>query len=160
MAPLRTLHVFVSAAWSSAPRVRELHEKLWTRGDVQIESTWAEKSNGEVAPELCESTSDEDIACAWRSNRDGIIRSHVVIVLGDTPTREGHAEAEYARWLNKAILWVGKPTLSSRMFKYLTFATDDELVNFIRSRDDELRDYISRGHLTDSLRALPVLASE
>ncbi|HEV8658926.1 MAG TPA: hypothetical protein VGS96_09860 [Thermoanaerobaculia bacterium] len=147
------LHVFVAAAWACAPRVRALHGALRAAGCVP-RSHWADESDGSEAMEFSDLSSDEDIDVAWRANREGICESHVVIVLADTPTREGHAEAEYARMMGKSILWVGKPTLTSRRFKYETFHSDLEAVEFVSRYvvDQYVRNYIDRGHLVGEMK--------
>lgn len=118
--------VFICAAFTAAPLVRSMHTTLRARG-VTCLSGWADTAGDE--PEDLEKHSPEDLYNYWRKNRDGITSADTVIVLADTPMREGHAEAEWARMHGKRIVWVGRPTLTATIADFIRVATPIEAID-------------------------------
>jgi hypothetical protein len=118
--------VFICAAFSAAPLVRSMHTTLRARG-VTCLSGWADEAGDE--PEDLERFSEGDLYGFWFKNRDGISRADTIIVLADTPMREGHAECEYARMLGKRIVWVGRPTLTATIADFIRVATPIEAID-------------------------------
>jgi hypothetical protein len=123
-----TLRCFICAAFTAAPLVRTMHTTLRAAG-VECLSGWADEAGDE--PEDLDAFSVEDLRAFWFNNRNGIEQADVVIVLADTPTREGHAEAEYARIHKKQVLWVGRQTLTAAVEGYPRVATPLEAVDVV-----------------------------
>jgi hypothetical protein len=120
--------VFICAAFQSAPLVRSMHTTLRNRG-VECLSGWADDAGDE--PENLDSYKPEQLYEFWFKNRDGISRADTVIVLADTPMREGHAEAEYARMLGKRVVWSGRPTLTATIADFIRVASPMEALEHV-----------------------------
>ena len=84
-----------------------MHTTLRAAG-ISCLSVWAD--NAGDAEDL-NALSADDAFEHWLNNRDGIKQADLVVVMACTPMREGFAEAEFARALNKAILWCGPANL-------------------------------------------------
>ena len=104
------LRCYVIAAYSHAPAVRAIHDRLRMMG-IEPTSSWAEEAHG---PEVLDELSDLECMAIWERNRDDLDSASVVLVLADTPMREGHAEAAHAMRTGCRVVWVGRPTLGAR----------------------------------------------
>lgn len=104
------MRVYVIAAYSHAPAVRAIHDRLRMMG-VEPTSSWAEEACG---PEALERLSDDECYRIWDRNRRDLDNASVALVLADTPMREGHAEAAHAMRTGCRVVWVGRPTLGAR----------------------------------------------
>ena len=104
------MKLYVIAAYSHAPQVRAIHERLRALG-IEPTSSWAEEANG---PEALDGLSDDECYRIWDRNRRNLDSASVALVLADSPTREGHAEAAHAMRTGCRVVWVGRPTLGSR----------------------------------------------
>jgi hypothetical protein len=102
--------VYVIAAYDHAPLVRAIHSRMRALG-ITPTSSGAEQAHGAEQLELL---SDEACARIWRRNRDDMAGARIVLVLADTPTREGHCEADRGIGAGHRMVWVGRPTLSAR----------------------------------------------
>lgn len=104
-------YAYVIAAYTSAPQVRALHDRLRTIG-IEPTSSWAEEAHG---PEALEALSTQACRAIWTRNDRDMREADVVIVLADTPCREGFMEAARAYYDGRQdMVWVGRPTLTSR----------------------------------------------
>lgn len=104
--------VYVIAAYTAAPEVRILHTRLRMAGHEPT-SSWAEEATG---PEDLASLTPGQCGAIWDRNDQDMIDANVVVVLADTPCREGFFEAQRAFDLRKRIVWVGRPTLTVRAY--------------------------------------------
>ncbi|MBP9863666.1 MAG: hypothetical protein KBD62_37315 [Kofleriaceae bacterium] len=104
--------VYVIAAYTAAPEVRTLHTRLRMAGHEPT-SSWAEEAAG---PEDLASLTPGQCGAIWDRNDQDMIDANVVVVLADTPAREGFLEAQRAFDLRKRIVWVGRPTLTVRAY--------------------------------------------
>lgn len=121
------LRVYVIASYQSAPLVRAIHDRLRMLG-IEPTSSWAEEACG--AEDLASLTKDECRAI-WKRNDQDMRVADVVMVLADTPCREGFMEAARAyHWGGQRIVWVGRPTLTARAWvdNCVTVATVDEAI--------------------------------
>ena len=106
------LKVYVIGAYESSPAVRLLHTRLRMAGHEPT-SSWAEEATG---PEDLTALSTAECRAIWDRNDQDMIDANVVVVLADTPCREGFFEAQRAFDLRKRIVWVGRPTLTVRAY--------------------------------------------
>lgn len=106
------LKVYVIGAYESSPAVRLLHTRLRMAGHEPT-SSWAEEATG---PEDLASLTPGECGAIWDRNDQDMIDANVVVVLADTPAREGFFEAQRAFDLRKRIVWVGRPVLSVRAY--------------------------------------------
>lgn len=104
--------VYVIAAYAEAPTVRAIHDRLRMIG-CEPTSSWAESAHG--AEDLA-SLSDAECARIWDRNDVDMQDATVVLLLADTPAREGWMEAQRALDYGKRLLCVGRPTLTLRAF--------------------------------------------
>lgn len=124
--------VYIIAAYQSAERVRRLHRTLRAAGHTPT-SRWAESAHGP------EQLGDAD-ACerARRANLDDMHRAQAVIVLADTPMREGWCEVERCRH-TADVLVVGRHNLTTRARCYAQVPDDgrwiDEALDWLREVD-------------------------
>ena len=102
--------VYIIAAYSAAPAVRAIHDRLRMAG-IEPVSSWAEEAHG---PEALDGLSDDECYRIWDRNRRDLDSASVALVLADTPMREGHAEAAHAMRTGCRVVWVGRPTLGAR----------------------------------------------
>lgn len=103
--------IYIIAAYAHAPAVRALHDRLRMAGHEPV-SSWAEQAHG--AEDLDALTKDECRAI-WKRNDSDMRSADIVVVLADTPCREGFMEAARAyHWGVQEIVWVGRPTLTAR----------------------------------------------
>jgi len=124
--------IYVIAAYTSAPAVRALHDRLRAAGHEPV-SSWAEEAHG---PEALEALTQDECRAIWKRNDSDMRSADVVMVLADTPCREGFMEAARAyHWGGQQIVWVGRPTLTARAWvaNCVTVATVDEAVEAVRA---------------------------
>ena len=104
------MKLYVIAAYSHAPQVRAIHERLRALG-IEPTSSWAEEANG---PEALDGLSDDECYRIWDRNRRDLDSASVALVLADTQMREGYSEAAHAMRTGCRVVWVGRPTLGAR----------------------------------------------
>ena len=120
------MRVYVIASYDHAPLVRAIHDRLREIG-IEPTSSWAETAHG---PEELERLSDVQCWHIWNRNGVDMNAADIVLVLADTPMREGWAEVERARRNSMHIVWVGRPTLGARADGWRTW--------FVAGVDDAL----------------------
>ena len=121
------LKVYIIAAYAHAPAVRAIHDRLRMVG-IEPVSSWAEGAHGAEELEHLTKSQCRDI---WQRNDADMRSADVVMVLADTPCREGFMEAARAYERGRQdIVWVGRPTLTARAWVdgCTTVATVDEAV--------------------------------
>lgn len=124
------MYVYVIAAYGAAVRVRALHARLRAEG-YEPSSTWAEEAMG---PECLD---DADAAnAAWVRNHNDLERAAAVIVLADTPMREGWCEVARCEDSGRDVIVVGPANLTTRALRW-DHVADDEAA--IRALEDYRR---------------------
>jgi putative intracellular protease/amidase len=106
------MKVYIIASYQSAGDVRAIHDALRTAGHEPT-SSWAETAAG---PEDLASLTAQECGAIWDRNDADLLDADVVMVLADTPCREGFLEAQRAMDLRKRIVWIGRPVLSVRAY--------------------------------------------
>lgn len=101
------LRVYVASAFANRPDVRLMHCAIAQFGAVAT-SSWAM-----VGGDHPESLTDAIAAEALATNDADIMRSHIMLVLGDPCSGETFAEARWAQTLGMPIVWTGRRVLSS-----------------------------------------------
>ena len=115
--------IYVIAAYECAERVRDLHERLRALGHEPT-SRWAEQAHG--PEELGGYAECEAIIAA---NLRDMRRADAVIILADTPMREGWCEVERCG-LNAVV--VGRYNLTTRARCYARVDSDDEAIAWVQ----------------------------
>lgn len=118
------MDVYVIAAYESAPRVRDLHDRLRALGHTPT-SRWAEHAHG--PEELGDYVACSEIIAA---NLRDMRSADVVIILADTPMREGWCEVERCGAANAVV--VGRYNLTTRARCYARVNTDDEAIAWVQ----------------------------
>lgn len=114
------LAIYVIAAYSAAARVRGIHDSLRALGYSPV-SAWAEQAEG---PEQLESMSDAECYAIWCDNYGALAKCDGVIVLADTPMREGWCEVSACADQRVPVVVVGPPNLTTRAMAWDHVATD------------------------------------
>lgn len=115
--------IYVIAAYESAERVRDIHDRLRALGHTPT-SRWAEQAHG--PEELGDYAECEAIIHA---NLRDMRSADVVIILADTPMREGWCEVE--RCGPNAVV-VGRYNLTTRARCYARVDSDDEAIAWVQ----------------------------
>lgn len=116
--------IYVIAAYESAPRVRDMHERLRALGHTPT-SRWAEQAHG--PEELGDYVACEAIIT---TNLRDMRSADAVIILADTPMREGWCEVERCGSANAVV--VGRYNLTTRARCYARVDSDDEAIAWVQ----------------------------
>jgi hypothetical protein len=98
------MNVYVAAAFSWAPKVRELHARLSALGLVPV-SSWIEHAND--PPEAVMAPGELELRI--EENDRAVASADVVVVLASLEAKETFAEARFALSLGRLVIWVGEP---------------------------------------------------
>ena len=116
--------IYVIAAYAAAERVREIHASLRALGHTPT-SAWADEADG---PEQLDTMSDSECYAVWSANYGALGRSDGVIVLADTPMREGWCEVAMVADAGQRVVVVGPPNLTTRAMAWDHVETDRQAV--------------------------------